>query len=87
MVGFAAETGDAEGDVLDHGRAKLARKGCDLLVVNEVGGGQPSFGRARQRRRHPRRRRRRAATCPQGTKEAVADAVWDVVAAWRRRSR
>ena len=27
MVGFAAETGDAEGDVLTHGRAKLARKG------------------------------------------------------------
>ena len=31
------ETGDDEGAVLDHGRAKLARKGCDLLVVNEVG--------------------------------------------------
>ncbi len=37
IVGFAAETGDAEADVLTHGRAKLARKGCDLLVVNEVG--------------------------------------------------
>ena len=37
LVGFAAETGDADGTVLDHGRAKLARKGCDLLVVNEVG--------------------------------------------------
>ena len=37
MVGFAAETGDASGSVLEHGRAKLARKGCDLLVVNEVG--------------------------------------------------
>jgi phosphopantothenoylcysteine decarboxylase/phosphopantothenate--cysteine ligase len=37
IVGFAAETGDAEGGVLDHGRAKLARKGCELLVVNEVG--------------------------------------------------
>ena len=37
IVGFAAETGDAEGSVLEHGRAKLARKGCDLLVVNEVG--------------------------------------------------
>jgi phosphopantothenoylcysteine decarboxylase/phosphopantothenate--cysteine ligase len=36
-VGFAAETGDASGSVLDHGRAKLAAKGCDLLVVNEVG--------------------------------------------------
>ncbi|HEY1672362.1 MAG TPA: bifunctional phosphopantothenoylcysteine decarboxylase/phosphopantothenate--cysteine ligase CoaBC [Streptosporangiaceae bacterium] len=35
VVGFAAET---ELD-LDGSRAKLARKGCDLLVVNRVGGG------------------------------------------------
>lgn len=37
IVGFAAETGDASGDVLFHARAKLKRKGCDLLVVNAVG--------------------------------------------------
>ncbi|RAV15704.1 bifunctional phosphopantothenoylcysteine decarboxylase/phosphopantothenate--cysteine ligase CoaBC [Mycolicibacterium sp. GF69] len=37
IVGFAAETGDANGDVLHHARAKLQRKGCDLLVVNAVG--------------------------------------------------
>jgi phosphopantothenoylcysteine decarboxylase/phosphopantothenate--cysteine ligase len=36
VVGFAAETGDEHGDVLEHARAKLARKGCDLLVVNDV---------------------------------------------------
>lgn len=36
IVGFAAETGDERGDVLDHARTKLARKGCDLLVVNDV---------------------------------------------------
>ncbi|MGI8667244.1 MAG: bifunctional phosphopantothenoylcysteine decarboxylase/phosphopantothenate--cysteine ligase CoaBC [Jatrophihabitans sp.] len=36
IVGFAAETGDQHADVLGHGRQKLARKGCDLLVVNEV---------------------------------------------------
>ena len=40
IVGFAAETGDADGDVLFHARAKLARKGCDLLVVNAVGDGR-----------------------------------------------
>src|SRR4051812_5739953 len=34
IVGFAAETGDANSTVLELGRAKLARKGCDLLVVN-----------------------------------------------------
>ncbi|MFC0359982.1 bifunctional phosphopantothenoylcysteine decarboxylase/phosphopantothenate--cysteine ligase CoaBC [Kytococcus schroeteri] len=37
VVGFAAETGDEHGSVLDHARAKLARKGVDLLVANEVG--------------------------------------------------
>ena len=40
IVGFAAETGDANGDVLFHARAKLARKACDLLVVNAVGDGR-----------------------------------------------
>ena len=45
VVGFAAETGDDDADVLTHARAKLARKGCDLLVVNDVSGGQV-FGRA-----------------------------------------
>ena len=35
VVGFAAETDD----VLANGRAKLARKNCDLLVVNQVGDG------------------------------------------------
>ncbi|QLY29052.1 bifunctional phosphopantothenoylcysteine decarboxylase/phosphopantothenate--cysteine ligase CoaBC [Nocardia huaxiensis] len=40
IVGFAAETGDEHADVLTHARAKLARKGCDLLVVNAVGEGK-----------------------------------------------
>lgn len=39
IVGFAAETGDDQADVLAHARAKLVRKGCDLLVVNAVGDG------------------------------------------------
>jgi phosphopantothenoylcysteine decarboxylase / phosphopantothenate---cysteine ligase len=38
IVGFAAETNDA----LEHGRAKLERKGCDLLVVNDVS--EPGVG-------------------------------------------
>lgn len=37
IVGFAAETGDAASGWLEHGRAKLGRKQCDVLVVNEVG--------------------------------------------------
>ena len=40
IVGFAAETGDANGDVLFHARAKLQSKGCDLLIVNAVGDGR-----------------------------------------------
>ncbi|WP_226435482.1 bifunctional phosphopantothenoylcysteine decarboxylase/phosphopantothenate--cysteine ligase CoaBC [Rhodococcus yananensis] len=40
IVGFAAETGDEQGDVLTYAREKLARKGCDLLVVNAVGDGK-----------------------------------------------
>jgi phosphopantothenoylcysteine decarboxylase/phosphopantothenate--cysteine ligase len=45
LVGFAAETGDGTATVLDHGRAKLAAKGCDLLVVNAVGPGK-AFGQS-----------------------------------------
>jgi phosphopantothenoylcysteine decarboxylase/phosphopantothenate--cysteine ligase len=45
LVGFAAETGDATASVIEHGRAKLARKGCDLLVVNAVGPDK-AFGRS-----------------------------------------
>jgi phosphopantothenoylcysteine decarboxylase/phosphopantothenate--cysteine ligase len=40
IVGFAAETGDDGTDVLEYGRAKLKRKGCDWLVVNAVGDGR-----------------------------------------------
>ena len=43
IVGFAAETGDATASALELGRAKLARKGCDLLVVNRVDDGR-AFG-------------------------------------------
>lgn len=34
VVGFAAETQN----VVDYAKAKLARKGCDLIVANDVGG-------------------------------------------------
>jgi phosphopantothenoylcysteine decarboxylase / phosphopantothenate---cysteine ligase len=40
VVGFAAETGDQDATGLEHARAKLARKRCDLLVVNDVSGGR-----------------------------------------------
>lgn len=37
VVGFAAETGDDSGSVMEHGRAKALRKGADFLAVNKVG--------------------------------------------------
>ncbi|PWC08603.1 bifunctional phosphopantothenoylcysteine decarboxylase/phosphopantothenate--cysteine ligase CoaBC [Mycetocola zhujimingii] len=36
VVGFAAETAKSEDELIDLGRAKLARKGCDFLVLNRV---------------------------------------------------
>lgn len=40
IVGFAAETGDQDSTGLEYGREKLERKGCDFLMVNEVGAGK-----------------------------------------------
>lgn len=37
IVGFAAETEPDREAMLELGRAKIARKGCDLLVLNRVG--------------------------------------------------
>ncbi|MGY2085966.1 bifunctional phosphopantothenoylcysteine decarboxylase/phosphopantothenate--cysteine ligase CoaBC [Blastococcus sp. SYSU DS0539] len=79
VVGFAAETGDDDGDVLTHARAKLARKGCDLLVVNDVSAGQV-FGRAENAvvvlaADGP------ATEVPRGTKDAVAAGIWTAVTA------
>ena len=75
IVGFAAETDD----VLANGRAKLASKGADFLVVNEVGATK-GFDVAEN-----------AATIlgadgtaidvAAGPKAALADVVWDLVAA------
>jgi phosphopantothenoylcysteine decarboxylase/phosphopantothenate--cysteine ligase len=79
LVGFAAETGDSSASVLDHGRAKLARKGCDLMVVNAVGDGlafgQPDnagviLGADGSE-----------AVVEHGPKSVLAAALWDAVAA------
>lgn len=39
VVGFAAETAADEAELLSLGTQKLARKGCQLLVLNNVSGG------------------------------------------------
>lgn len=44
VVGFAAETGDSQGTAVDYARKKLKRKGCDVLICNDVSAGQV-FGR------------------------------------------
>ncbi|WP_432092464.1 bifunctional phosphopantothenoylcysteine decarboxylase/phosphopantothenate--cysteine ligase CoaBC [Streptomyces sp. bgisy100] len=73
IVGFAAETDD----VLANGRAKLARKGCDLLVVNEVGEGR-TFG-SEENEAVVLAADGTETPVPQGPKEALADTVWDLV--------
>jgi phosphopantothenoylcysteine decarboxylase/phosphopantothenate--cysteine ligase len=78
VVGFAAETGDERASALEHGRAKLKRKGCDLLVVNTVGEGKAfeveenaGWLLASDGSERP---------IPLGSKAQLAAAVWDAVA-------
>ncbi len=74
IVGFAAETDD----VLANGRAKLERKGCDLLVVNQVGEnlafGTPDNAAVVLTAEGG------SVEIPRGPKEDLADVVWDLVA-------
>ena len=79
IVGFAAETGDDHGSVLDHGRDKLARKGCDVLVVNEVGADR-TFGADDNTVTILRRGSDETVEVGPVSKAAVSTAVWDVVA-------
>ncbi|MFG1819866.1 bifunctional phosphopantothenoylcysteine decarboxylase/phosphopantothenate--cysteine ligase CoaBC [Kribbella sp. NPDC049174] len=78
IVGFAAETGDAEHSVLELGRAKLERKGCDLLVVNDVSGGKV-FG-SDNNEAVILDRDGNALPVPSGSKDALAGVIWNLVA-------
>src|SRR6266851_5068419 len=75
IVGFGAETGD----LLANGRAKLAAKGCDLLVVNQVGSGL-AFGTS-DNEAVILAADGTVTEVPRGPKEALADVIWDLVAA------
>ncbi len=83
LVGFAAET-PADGHTLvELGQAKLARKGCDLLVLNEVGHGrvfgQPDNDVILLTAAGP-------SESYQGSKDSVAHHIWDAaLALWSRR--
>ncbi|WP_020015400.1 bifunctional phosphopantothenoylcysteine decarboxylase/phosphopantothenate--cysteine ligase CoaBC [Promicromonospora sukumoe] len=78
VVGFAAETGDATGSVLDHGRAKARRKGADLIAVNAVGSGR-GFG-TESNEVTILDGAGDVVGLASGTKREVADALWDAVA-------
>lgn len=78
IVSFAAETGDANGSVMDHARAKFARKGSDLQVVNEVGRDK-TFGKDHNTVHLLTRGSDEVVTVGPASKDAVADAVMDAV--------
>ena len=75
VVGFAAET---ELDLAES-RAKLSRKGCDLLVVNRVGGGL-AFGTA-DNEAVVLGADGSSTEIARAPKEELADRVWDLVVA------
>lgn len=77
IVGFAAETGDETGSVIEHGMAKLRRKGCDLMVVNPVGE-RLAFG-APDNQATIVGADGRSVSVPRGPKRELAHAVWDEV--------
>lgn len=78
IVSFAAETGDASGSVMDHARAKFAKKGSDLQVVNEVGR-DLAFGRDDNTVHLLRRDVPEVVTVGPAGKDVIAGAVLDVV--------
>jgi phosphopantothenoylcysteine decarboxylase / phosphopantothenate---cysteine ligase len=75
LVGFAAETDTSP----EAAQAKLARKGSDLLVVNPVGNGL-GFGTP-DNEAVVYGADGTVTSIPRGPKEALADVVWDLVAA------
>ncbi|MFE4638861.1 bifunctional phosphopantothenoylcysteine decarboxylase/phosphopantothenate--cysteine ligase CoaBC [Streptomyces sp. NPDC056773] len=74
VVGFAAETDD----VLANGRKKLLRKGCDFLVVNEVGATK-TFG-SEENEAVILSSDGSETPVPYGPKDALADLLWDHIA-------
>lgn len=77
IVGFAAETGDDNTSVLEYAQQKFYRKGCDVLMANEVGEGkvfgQPtSAGWILRRNAEP-------VVVEHGSKQVVAAQILDAV--------
>jgi phosphopantothenoylcysteine decarboxylase / phosphopantothenate---cysteine ligase len=78
IVGFAAETGDGEHTVLDLAREKFERKGCDVLVANEVGVDK-TFGQDMTTVFFLRRGVDAVTQAGPAPKEIVAATLWDLV--------
>ena len=81
IVGFAAETAGSPAALTDLAKAKLARKGCDLLVANDVSGGAV-FG-ADENTVVIVGADGSTTPVAKASKAAVADAIWDAVLATR----
>jgi phosphopantothenoylcysteine decarboxylase/phosphopantothenate--cysteine ligase len=79
IVGFAAETGEPGRDVMQLGAEKLARKGCDLLVVNDVSGGRV-FG-STENEAVILSADEAPVALPRADKAVIADRIWDAVLA------
>jgi phosphopantothenoylcysteine decarboxylase/phosphopantothenate--cysteine ligase len=75
VVGFAAETEN----VIDNARDKLQRKGCDLIVANDVGPGKGVFGGDRNIVHLVSARG--VETWPEMSKQEVARQLMDMLAA------
>jgi phosphopantothenoylcysteine decarboxylase/phosphopantothenate--cysteine ligase len=75
IVGFAAETDD----VIANGTRKLASKGCDLIVINEVG--EHRVFDAADNAATILGADGTSTVVPHGDKEALGHAVWNLVVA------
>ncbi len=75
LVGFAAETSDAENKAVE----KMRRKNCDdILVINEVSEDNPAFG-VDTNRVILRSRTGRRLELDTNTKETLAEPIWDFI--------
>ena len=82
IVGFAAETPGEGETLLDRGRRKAARKGTDLLAVNQVGWAQ-GF-EAAENELVVITAAGEVVASARGSKRDVADTLWDAVAQARK---
>lgn len=84
IVGFAAETGSEAESALDMARRKLAAKGCDLLVLNDVSNGEvfdATTNTVTILSNEP------DLTVDHADKALIADRVWDAVIRTRSSGR